>query len=371
MSSNGSNPRRDLVLALALVAPRASGPCVGRPRRRQTRREAGRPRPPGRDGPGARPLQGGRPRDPGRPLPQVPRRRARPRATSTSPPARPCSKTGRRRPGRRPRRLEGQPPLPDGRPPRKARACPTRRRSSPTTPSRSSPTGSTPAPPTTGRSSTASKPPTHAVVTEADRQFWSFRPLDSSRAPPASDHPWGRSPVDRFLKAKLDAKGLAPNPPADRRTLIRRASFDLTGLPPVARGGRGVRQRPVARRLREGRRPAPGQPGLRRALGPALARPRPVRREPRLRARLRPADRLPLPRLRHPRPERGHALRPLRQAPGRRRRDRARQPAGPDGHRLPRRGRPQHADHRQHRREGALRRDSTTWPPPSAPPCSA
>ena len=78
----------------------------------------------------------------------------------------------------------------------------------------------------------ASKLPAHAVVTDADRRFWSFRPLSDAPAPPASDRPWGRSPVDRFLKARLDAKGIAPNPPADRRALIRRASFDLVGLPP-------------------------------------------------------------------------------------------------------------------------------------------
>ncbi len=78
----------------------------------------------------------------------------------------------------------------------------------------------------------ASKPPLHAVVTDDDRRFWSFRPLSQVTPPPTSNDPWGRSPIDRFLKAKLEAKGLRPNPPGDRRSLIRRASFDLVGLPP-------------------------------------------------------------------------------------------------------------------------------------------
>jgi mono/diheme cytochrome c family protein len=78
----------------------------------------------------------------------------------------------------------------------------------------------------------ASRPTPHAVVTEEDRRFWSFRPLDRTPPPPPSDDPRGRSPVDRFLKAKLDARGITFNPPGDRRALIRRASFDLVGLPP-------------------------------------------------------------------------------------------------------------------------------------------
>ncbi len=78
--------------------------------------------------------------------------------------------------------------------------------------------------------------PDHAGVTAEDRRFWSFRPLAEVAVPPPSAAPWGRSPVDRFLKARLDEEGIAPNPPADRRPLIRRLAFGLTGLPPSVEG---------------------------------------------------------------------------------------------------------------------------------------
>jgi cytochrome c553 len=65
----------------------------------------------------------------------------------------------------------------------------------------------------------------------APRQHWAFRPLRSV-APPAVGGP-GLAPIDRFVRAELTRRGLAPAPPADRRTLIRRATFDLTGLPPT------------------------------------------------------------------------------------------------------------------------------------------
>jgi mono/diheme cytochrome c family protein len=71
------------------------------------------------------------------------------------------------------------------------------------------------------------------VVSDDDRQFWSFRPLTRPTPPPVRDETFVRTPVDRFILAKLDEKGLAPNPPIDRRHLLRRATFDLTGLPPT------------------------------------------------------------------------------------------------------------------------------------------
>jgi hypothetical protein len=71
------------------------------------------------------------------------------------------------------------------------------------------------------------------VVTEEDRRFWSFRQLKRPALPESRDAGWCRTPIDRFILARLEAKRLTPNAAADRRTLIRRAAFDLTGLPPA------------------------------------------------------------------------------------------------------------------------------------------
>ncbi len=71
------------------------------------------------------------------------------------------------------------------------------------------------------------------VVTDEDRDFWSFRPLARPTPPPVKEGSGVRTPVDRFVLAKLEEKGIAPNGPVDRRRLIRRATFDLTGLPPT------------------------------------------------------------------------------------------------------------------------------------------
>jgi mono/diheme cytochrome c family protein len=70
-------------------------------------------------------------------------------------------------------------------------------------------------------------------ITERQRSFWSFRPVKKPAVPKVKAPAWIRTPVDAFILAKLEAKGLKPNPPADRRTLIRRATYNLTGLPPT------------------------------------------------------------------------------------------------------------------------------------------
>ncbi|MFO0985268.1 MAG: PSD1 and planctomycete cytochrome C domain-containing protein [Planctomycetota bacterium] len=65
------------------------------------------------------------------------------------------------------------------------------------------------------------------------RQFWSFAPLRASEPPSVHGAAWCTSPIDRFILASLEAHGLRPAPAADRRTLLRRVTFDLIGLPPT------------------------------------------------------------------------------------------------------------------------------------------
>src|SRR5436305_1807775 len=68
---------------------------------------------------------------------------------------------------------------------------------------------------------------------EAQRKHWAFQPVKLPVLPAVKNAAWAKAPVDRFILARLEAKGLKPNPAADRRTLLRRASYDLTGLPPT------------------------------------------------------------------------------------------------------------------------------------------
>ena len=68
----------------------------------------------------------------------------------------------------------------------------------------------------------------------AGRKHWSYPAGRPPRAAPDQGRDWPRSPVDPFVLARLEAAGLTPSPPADRRTLLRRAYYDLIGLPPTA-----------------------------------------------------------------------------------------------------------------------------------------
>ena len=71
------------------------------------------------------------------------------------------------------------------------------------------------------------------VITEADRNFWAFKPIAHTEPPAASNKDWNAGVIDRFVLANLHKNGLEPAPAANRVTLIRRATFDLIGLPPT------------------------------------------------------------------------------------------------------------------------------------------
>jgi hypothetical protein len=70
-------------------------------------------------------------------------------------------------------------------------------------------------------------------ITDEDRKFWAFQALTDPLLPQVKQVSWPRNDVDRFILARLERQGLTPVEPADKRTLIRRVTFDLTGLPPT------------------------------------------------------------------------------------------------------------------------------------------
>jgi cytochrome c553 len=72
-----------------------------------------------------------------------------------------------------------------------------------------------------------------ALDLEKERQFWSFQPLVDTAIPPVMAKNWPQQSIDYFILSKLEQQQLSPAAPADRRTLIRRVTFDLTGLPPT------------------------------------------------------------------------------------------------------------------------------------------
>jgi hypothetical protein len=78
----------------------------------------------------------------------------------------------------------------------------------------------------------AAAPKPRTIDLARGRQHWAFRPLARAEPPPVAQSSWCRNPVDRFILAKLEANGLAPSLTAPTGTLLRRAYFDLIGLPP-------------------------------------------------------------------------------------------------------------------------------------------
>jgi len=73
----------------------------------------------------------------------------------------------------------------------------------------------------------------NAFADDGKASHWAFRAPQRPELPAVKGAAWARSPIDRFVLARLEKDGLAPSPEADRVTLIRRLSLDLTGLPPT------------------------------------------------------------------------------------------------------------------------------------------
>ena len=132
---------------------------------------------------------------------------------------------------------------------------------------------------------------------------WAFKIPSRPAIPQVRNRGWVRNPIDAFIAAKHEKRGLKPLPPAEKHILLRRVYLDLIGLPPTAGGVARLSSRSLTGRLREGGGPAAGQPALRRALGPPLdgrlALQRLVRLPRRQRGPRQPAAHLALARLDH------------------------------------------------------------------------
>lgn len=71
------------------------------------------------------------------------------------------------------------------------------------------------------------------VITPEHRAYWAFQPLKAAAPPEVTNASWAKTGIDRFVLARLEREGLAPVAAADKRTLLRRVTLDLTGLPPT------------------------------------------------------------------------------------------------------------------------------------------
>ena len=70
-------------------------------------------------------------------------------------------------------------------------------------------------------------------ITEEDRNYWAFRPLQETAPPTVNNEVWSQHPIDRFLLARMEQDNLQPSRPAPKTELLRRLHLDLTGLPPT------------------------------------------------------------------------------------------------------------------------------------------
>jgi hypothetical protein len=69
---------------------------------------------------------------------------------------------------------------------------------------------------------------------DKEGEHWAFRPVRDSKPAPVADREWNGNDIDRFVKSELDEKRLRPQPRATKQALIRRVTYDLTGLPPTS-----------------------------------------------------------------------------------------------------------------------------------------
>jgi len=74
---------------------------------------------------------------------------------------------------------------------------------------------------------------TRGIITDADKNFWAFKPIQGAAPSVAGRKDPSANPIDEFILTNLQKNGIEPSPRADKTTLLRRATFDLTGLPPT------------------------------------------------------------------------------------------------------------------------------------------
>src|SRR5262245_63252248 len=75
-------------------------------------------------------------------------------------------------------------------------------------------------------------PPPDREFRDSERRYWALQKVTKPPVPAVQNQSWVRTPVDAFILAKLEEKKVTPNQPADKITLIRRVTLDLTCLPP-------------------------------------------------------------------------------------------------------------------------------------------
>jgi hypothetical protein len=80
---------------------------------------------------------------------------------------------------------------------------------------------------------TPKSPPKYGISLEEGRKFWSFQPVHDPPVPSVRDAAWVQTGVDPFILARLEAAGARPAPTAEKSLLLRRVTYDLTGLPPT------------------------------------------------------------------------------------------------------------------------------------------